>query len=131
MTVSVASLLAITSSPMLLNDAPTNALPATFALMALTRSATVSVPVDVYVVVLVPSLTLIVPVAGIPSVNSEVLLASGTVPVPVAGSLEKLEEAEKFAEREELELEEDEAELPELAFFCRAAIWLLTRSKAV
>lgn len=43
-------------------------------------------PVDAKVVVLVPSLTVIVPFWGIPSVNSEVLAESGTVPVPVAGA---------------------------------------------
>ncbi len=81
--------------------------------MALTRSATVSVPVDVYVVVLVPSLTLMVPVVGIPRVNSEVLVVSGIAPVPVAGEPKKWEEVKKpdgLEEPEELELEEDDDE---------------------
>ncbi len=71
--------------------------------MALIRSPTVSVPVDVYVVVLVPSLTVIVPVAGIPSVSSDVPVVSGTVPVPVAGVSGKVGA---------LALEEDELEVP-------------------
>ena len=74
-----------TSSPLLFSDALTFALVAMFGLlMALIRSATVSVPVEVNVVVLVPSPTVIIPFSGIPRVRSDVFSDSGTVPVPVA-----------------------------------------------
>ena len=53
--------------------------------MPLIRSATVSVPVEAYVVVLVPSFTVTFPPAGIPRVIRAVLAESGTVPVPIAG----------------------------------------------
>jgi len=46
-TVSVLYLPVMTRSPLLLSDAVTCALPKTFVLRALIRSATVSVPVDV------------------------------------------------------------------------------------
>lgn len=69
------------------NDAVTCAFAAMFGLlMALIKSPTVSVPVEANVVVLVPSLTVIVPFSGIPSVRSEVVGESGTVPVPVAAA---------------------------------------------
>jgi len=90
--------------------------------MALIRLTTVSVPVDAYVVVLVPSLTVILPFAGIPSTNSEVFAESGSVPVPVAG------------EPAELELEEEVPEPPVEACsaLCNAALnCALTRSSAV
>ena len=48
-----------------------------------------------------PSLTLIVPPLRIPKVNSEVVVVSGTVPVPMAGDAE-------VGDAEELESEEDE-----------------------
>ena len=41
---------------------------------------------------MVPSPTVIAPFCGMPRVNSEVLRASGTVPVPVAGAAAELEE---------------------------------------
>jgi hypothetical protein len=103
----------------------------------------VSVPVDLYVVVLVPSLTLIVPFARIPRVSSVVLVKSGAVPVPVAGELGGVGELE---EPEVLELDEDAAAFVELldddevdalpvmpwSAFCTAAdSALLTRFKAV
>jgi hypothetical protein len=111
--------------------------------MAPIRSATVSAPVDAYVVVLVPSLTVIAPSAGIPRVNSEVLAMSGTVPVPVAGEPEEPEEPEELEELEELELEEEDAfesldddavelpALPEIALCSAAESAVLTRFKAV
>jgi hypothetical protein len=46
----------------------------------------VSWPFDLYIVVLVPSLTVNVSVATMPSVNSEVPAVSGTVPVAIAGA---------------------------------------------
>lgn len=49
------------------------------------RSATVSLPVDVYVVVFVPSLMVILPFLTIPKASSEVLVVTDAVPVPVAG----------------------------------------------
>lgn len=48
------------------------------------RSPTVSVPVDVYVLVLVPSLTVNAELAGMPSVMSAVFVLTGTMPVPIA-----------------------------------------------
>ena len=69
-----------------------------------------------------PSLTLIVPFGGIRSVDSGVLVVSGTVPVPVARlGAELLEEVEALDEPDvpdeedddELELpDDDEVELP-------------------
>lgn len=126
--------------PLPLTDAVTCALPGKFALMAPIRSATVSVPVDVYVVVLVPSLTVTVPLAGIPSVNSDVLAVSGTVPVPLAAAGEELEFAapEELAEDEEEEpvepLDDDDDEAPDSdcsALWTAADSALLTRFKAV
>jgi len=103
--------------------------------MAPIRSATVSVPVEAYVVVLVPSLTVIVPFWGIPRVNSEVFVASGTVPVPVAGEgLEELEEPELEADALEALAAADDVELPELpeiALCSAAESAVLTRFKAV
>jgi hypothetical protein len=115
--------------------------------MAFRRSPTVSLPVDVYVVVLVPSLTVIVPFAMIPSVNNEVLAVSGTVPVPtagvarvaVAGELDVPEELELVDEEEEDEDEVLDDELPVLLepplmdarALCTAAVsWVFTRFKA-
>ncbi len=80
--------------------------------MALSRSPTVSLPVDLYVVVLVPSLTVIAPVATIPNVTRDVLALNGTVPVPVAGSGEEDEpEVEEELELPDDEDDEDELEL--------------------
>ena len=108
-----------TSWPSALSDAVTCALVATFGLlMALIRSPTVSVPVDANVVVLVPSLTVIVPFLGIPRVKSAVFADSGTVPVPVAG------------EPALAALEEDVAELAceACTALCNAAVsWAWTR----
>lgn len=89
--------------------------------MAPIRSATVSVPVDAYVVVLVPSLTVILPPAGIPRVMSEVLVESGTVPVPIAGE----------PTLEELEVDASELAVADCTALCKAAVnWALTRSSA-
>lgn len=52
--------------------------------MALIKSPTVSVPVVLYVVVWVPSLTLIPLFGGMPRAMSGVVASNGTVPVPVA-----------------------------------------------
>jgi len=137
----------MTSLPLLLSHAATFALPKTFVLMALSRSPTVSLPVDVYVVVLVPSLTVIVPFARIPSVNSEALAVSGAVPVPTAGEPKVTEEREE-PEAVEPEDEDEEAveppddddvppallEPPEppCKALCTADVsWLLTRFRAV
>lgn len=92
----------ITIWPVALSPAATFAWPKTLALIALIRSPTVSVPVDVYVVVLAPSLTVIVPFARMPRVNSDVLVESGAVPVPEPGAAR----VEAPAELEELEPEE-------------------------
>ncbi len=96
----------MTNLPLLLIDAVACAPPG-LVLMASIRSATVSVPVDVYVVVLVPSLTMIVPWAGIPRLDSEVLVVSGTVPVPLARELEGLEALEELDALEPLDEDDD------------------------
>ena len=81
-TSSLSFLAVMTRLPLPLIEAVTKAGP---ELMALIRSAIVSVPVDVYLVMLVPSSTLNVPPGRNPRLDSEVLVVSGTVPVPVAG----------------------------------------------
>jgi len=104
----------------------------------------VSVPVDVYVVVFVPSLTVTVPLAMMPSVNSEVLAVSGTVPVPTAGAaaveLDVPVEFEGEDEEDEEEALEDEVVLSVLLesplrdarALCTAAVsWVFTRLRAV
>ncbi len=139
----VAALLSAMStiSPLLLSDAVTFALPS--MLMVLIRSPTVSFPVEVYVVVLVPSLIVIVPFLTIPSVSSDVPVASGVVPVPVAGAAEEAEEPEPAAPELELaegdepleSLEDDEPLVPPevpLSALCTAAeSSVLTRFRAV
>src|SRR5271157_2885839 len=75
--------------------------------MALRRSPTVSLPVEVYVVVFVPSPTVNVPFAMIPSVYSEVLAVSGTAPVPTAGAAAVAEELLVPLEVEDEEDEDD------------------------
>jgi hypothetical protein len=114
--------------------------------MAFSRSPTVSLPVDVYVVVFVPSLTVTVPLAMMPSVNSEVLAVSGTVPVPTAGAatvaseLDVPVEFEGEDEEDEEEALEDEVALSVLLesplrdarALCTAAVsWVFTRLRAV
>lgn len=135
---SVLYLPVITRLPLPLSDAVTCALPATFVLMAPIRSLTASVPVDAYVVALVPSLTVIVPFGGIPRVSSGVFNVSGTVPVPVAGT--GLDEFERPAELEELELEDEGGDADAVGLLleddrsslCMAAVsWVLTRVNAV
>lgn len=97
---SLSSLPVMTSLPLLLSDAFTKALP---LLIAPIRSATVSVPVEEYRVVLLPALTVIVLFGGIPRVESGVLAVSGTVPIAVAGAgPEELEEAEELDDEEPL-----------------------------
>ncbi|MGA8653352.1 MAG: hypothetical protein WB677_22555 [Xanthobacteraceae bacterium] len=117
--------------------------------MALSRSPTVSLPVDVYVVVFVPSPTVIVPLAMIPSVNNEVFAVSGTVPVPTAGAATVAEELVVPLEVEDEEDEDDvlddgdvlddedvspvllEPPLMELSALCTAAeSWVFTRLRA-
>jgi hypothetical protein len=107
--------------------------------MVLSMSPTVSLPVDVYVVVFVPSPTVNVPFAMIPSVNSEVLAVSGTVPVPTAGAAKVAAELElEDEEGDDDELLDDEVlvllepPLMEVSAFCTAAVsWVFTRFKAV
>jgi len=74
-----------TISPPVLSDAVTAALPVLLLLIALIRSPTVSEPVDIYFVVFVPSLNVNVAPLRTPSVKSDVVRETGTVPVPVAG----------------------------------------------
>lgn len=116
-------------------------------MMALIRSPTVSVPVEVYVVVLLPAPMLILPLARMPSVNSEVLVINGAVPVPLAGAGE---DAEELGAAEALGLEgaDEPVEpladavsglatppalpvMPCSAFWIAAVNWLLTRFNAV
>jgi hypothetical protein len=109
--------------------------------MAFSRSPTVSLPVDVYVVVFVPSLTVTVPLAMMPSVNSEVLAVSGTVPVPTAGAAAvELDVPVEFEGEDEEEALEDEVVLSVLLesplrdarALCTAAVsWVFTRLRAV
>jgi hypothetical protein len=81
-TISLSFLAVMTSFPLPAIVAVTKAGPELIALM---RSATVSLPVDVYFVMLVPSSTLKVPPGKIPKLESEVLVVTGTLPIPVAG----------------------------------------------
>ncbi len=107
-----------------------------------------SLPVEVYVVVLVPSLTVIVPFAMMPSVNSEVLAVSGTVPVPIAGAARVGAVLDVPDELELGEEEDDDADevlddevvspvlleppLMEASALCTAAVsWVFTRFRAV
>ncbi len=78
---------------------------------------------------------MIVPPGKIPSVDSDVLVVSGAVPVPVAGEPE-VPDAPVPEELELVEapLDDEEAEPPdEPSNTCctSAVIWLLTRFKAV
>lgn len=130
-TISVWFLAVMTSFPAPLIEAVTKAAP---ALMALIRSATVSVPVDVYLVMLVPSLMLNVPPGRMPSVDNAVLVDSGTVPTPVAGDGDELEALEVFADVGLLAApldDEDVEDEPFSALCTSAEISLLTRLRAV
>ena len=136
-----------TRRPELLSEAVTAALLEAFVLMASIRSPTVSVPVEVYVVVLLPAPKMIWPLVRIPRVNSEVLFISGAVPVPVAGAgagVEELgpvdefelEDADEPVEPVAADLLEAEVplalpELPCSTFWIAAVSWLLTRVSAV
>ena len=98
--------------------------------------------------VLVPSLTVIVPLSGIPRVRSDVLALSSTVPVPVAGvgeeaveelgavdELAELDAVDEPGEFEDVPLPDEESVLPD--WDCCSALWiaavsaLLTRLSAV
>lgn len=130
-TVSVSSLAVMTKLPLELIEAVTKALP---EFMALIRSPTVSVPVDVYCVVLVPSLTLNVPPGRIPRARSDVFVVTGTVLVPVAGVTDALDEAVLVAAEVDdasVPLDDELVDVPFSTLCTRAEIWLLTRFKAV
>ena len=132
--------LVITSCPLPLSDAVTCALEGRSTLMALIRSPTVSVPVDVYVVALTPALTVIVPPGRTPRLDSEVPVVNRAVLIAVAGEPAELEALEG---PEELELEDvddpvaplddDDVELPDGFNACCTSdeISLLTRFRAV
>ena len=92
------------------------------------RLPIVSVPVDAYVVVLVPALTVIVPPARMPSVDSGVFADRTTVPVPLAGDpeVEEPEEAEPLPE-----LDDDEPVLPDRMLWIAALSCESTRFNAV
>ena len=92
-----------------------------------------SLPVEAYVVVFEPSATVIVPFAMIPSVTSDVLAVSGTVPVAIAGAVTAAAELGVEDEEEEDDEVEDELlddEVPvvlepplmEVSAFCTAAV---------
>lgn len=121
----------ITSWPRLFSDAVTCALVDRFTLRASIRSPTVSVPVERYVVVVRPVVTVILPPERIPRLASEVFVESGAVPVATAGAPAVLLELE---DPEEPELEDDAAELPvddevELPEGCKAACTAATNSE--
>lgn len=89
-----------------------------------------------------PVPTVIVPPGRIPSVASEVLVVSGTVPVPVAGEPEPVAVPAGEAVEPELDVELDDVpldpagdeELPDEdcnTCWTIAEIWLLTRLRAV
>jgi hypothetical protein len=89
---------------------------------------------------LVPSLTVIVPLARIPSVKSDVLVLSGTVPVPLAGVVIVGDELELVDEPvlldEDVLLVEEpvllEPPLSEFNASCTAEVsWELVRLRAV
>lgn len=99
-----------------------------------------SLPVEAYVVVFEPSATVIVPFAMIPSVTSDVLAVSGTVPVAIAGAatvaaelgVEDEEEEDDDADDDDDEVEDEllddevpvvlEPPLMEVSAFCTAAV---------
>lgn len=114
--------------PLALSDATTNAGP---ELMALMRSPIVSVPVEVYCVMLVPSSMLNVPPARMPSVDNGVFAVTGTVLVPVAGAGAELELDDVPEDDVEL-VDEDEELLEEPLRTCciRAVSWDFVRVNA-
>jgi hypothetical protein len=128
-TISLSFLAVMTSFPLPLIDAFTKAGP---ELMALIRSATVSSPVEVYFVMLVPSSTLNVPAGRNPSVDSVAVVVSGTVPIPVAGVGDEVAELDDAAVAV-FDDDEDDVEAPDgFNAACTAAVSSeLTRFKAV
>jgi len=120
---------------LLLSDAVTCALVGRSTLSALIRSPTVSVPVDVYVVVVAAVVTVIVPPARIPKVCSEVPVVSGTVPTAVAGvGVAGVEAVEELVLEDEEELLDDVevSPLTTCSAFCTSAESAeLVRFKAV
>jgi hypothetical protein len=113
--------------PLALSDATTNAGP---ELMALMRSPTVSVPVDVYCVMLVPSSMLNVPPGRIPSVDRGVFAVTGTVLVPVAGVGEELDFDDVPEDDVELAGDEESLEEPPSICWMRAVSWDFVRVNA-
>jgi len=130
--VSVLFLLVKTNCPLLLMEAVTLALVGRSMLIALIKLAIVSVPVDVYRVVLMPALTLMVPFGSIPSVDSDVLAVIRAVPIPVAGVATGAETDELELGDGVVELLDEDVELPEgSSRLCIAAeSWVLTRVSA-
>ena len=74
----------MTRWPLASSHAVTSAFPGASELTALIRSPTVSLPVELYVVVNVPSLTEKEPCGTKPRPSSGVPAVNGAVPVPVA-----------------------------------------------
>lgn len=129
--VSVVLRLLMTRSPRLLSEAVTAALPTRSLLSAFIRPPTVSLPVDAYVVVLLPALTVMMPPARTPSVDRDVLSVTGAVPVAAAAvgpELLGLEDAVGV-----LAGEGEVSDVPpDFSTFCIAADnWVLTRFRAV
>lgn len=129
MIVSVVLLLVMTRSPVELSEVVTAALPTRWLLSDAIRSPTVSEPDDAYVVVLSPALTVIMPPARIPRVDSGVPKVSGAVPVATAGFAEELLWLEELEEGVEPVV--DEPVLPSRMFSIAADSWEFTRFKAV
>jgi hypothetical protein len=96
--------------------------------MAFIRSPTVSLPVEAYVVVLPPALTLIEAPAGMPSVASGVLVLNGAVPTAVAG---EADEPELVDEDEPDDEDAVDVEFPDSTFCIAAVNSELTRLSAV
>ena len=85
-----------------------------------------SVPVEVYVVVCMPAVTVILPPARTPRSDSGVLVESAAVPVPVAATGTVVVAADEV-------LVDDEVcpVLPFRTFWIAAVSWVLMRFRAV
>jgi len=77
-----------------------------------------------------PALTVMEPPAGIPRMDSGVLMLSKAVPVPVAGDAEEPDELEEDDE-EVVEFDDDEFVSPDKMLCIAADSWEFTRFKAV
>ena len=105
---SVVFLLVITKLPLRFRVAVTLALPKKSLLSAYIKSPTLSFPVDAYVVVSPPAVTVTVPPSSIPRVVSGVRVVTGVVPMPTAGVALEADLSDGLEAPVELELEDDE-----------------------